>query len=142
MNIYVANLAREVTEDELKKAFEEFGEVESVNIIKDKYSGDPKGFGFVHMPSKEEGQSAIDNLNGKELQGKPLNVNEARPRTERDGGGFGRGGKGGGRGGFGGGGKGGGKGGYGGGGYGGGGYGGGGKGSNRGGHGGGRGGNR
>jgi len=137
MNIYVANLAREVTEDELKKAFEEFGEVESVNIIKDKYSGDPKGFGFVQMPSKKEGQSAIDNLNGKELQGKPLNVNEARPRTDRGGGGFGRGGKGGGRGGFGGGGKGGGKGGYGGGGYGGGG-----KGSNRGGYGGGRGGNR
>ncbi len=137
MNIYAGNLAREVTEDELKKAFEEFGEVESVNIIKDKYSGDPKGFGFVQMPSKEEGQSAIDNLNGKELQGKPLNVNEARPRTDRGGGGFNRGGKGGGRGGYGGGGKGGGKGGYGGGGYGGGG-----KGSNRGGYGGGRGGNR
>ena len=139
MNIYVGNLPREVTEDELKKAFEEFGQVESVNIIKDKYSGDSKGFGFVQMPSKDEGQSAIDNLNGKELQGKPLNVNEARPRTEnRDGGGgYGRGGKGGGRGGFGGGGKGGGKGGYGGGGYGGGG-----KGSNRGGYGGGRGGNR
>jgi len=98
---------------------------------------DSKGFGFVQMPSKEEGQSAIDNLNGKELQGKPLNVNEARPRTDRGGGGFRGGGKGGGRGGFGGGGKGGGKGGYGGGGYGGGG-----KGSNRGGYGGGRGGNR
>ncbi len=139
MNIYVGNLAREVTEDELKKAFEEFGEVESANIIKDKYSGDPKGFGFVQMPSKDEGQSAIDNLNGKELQGRPLNVNEARPRTDsRGGGGYGRGGKGGGRGGFGGGGKGGAKGGYGGGGYGGGG-----KGGNRGGYGGGgRGGNR
>ena len=140
MNIYVGNLPREITEDELKKAFEEFGQVESANIIKDKYSGDPKGFGFVQMPSKEEGQSAIDNLNGKELQGRTLNVNEARPRTDNRGGrgGFSGGGKGGGRGGFGGGRKGGGKGGYGGGGYGGGG-----KGGGRGGFGGGgRGGNR
>jgi RNA recognition motif-containing protein len=109
MNIYVGNLSREITEDELKKAFEEFGHVESANIIKDKYSGDSKGFGFV------------DNLNGKELQGRTLNVNEARPRTDNrgGGGGYGRGGKGGGRGGFGGGGKGGGRGGYGGGGKGG-----------------------
>jgi RNA recognition motif-containing protein len=118
MNIYAGNLSREVTEDELRQAFEEFGQVEKVNIIKDKYSGESKGFGFVEMPSKEEGQSAIDNLNGKELKGRPLNVNEARPRTDRGGrGGYGGGGrKGGGRGGFGGGGKGGGRGGYGGGG--------------------------
>jgi RNA recognition motif-containing protein len=125
MNIYVGNLLREVTEDELREAFEEFGQVEKAAIIKDKYSGESKGFGFVEMPSKEEGQSAIDNLNGKELKGRPLNVNEARPRTDNRGGrgGFGgRGGKGGGRGGYGGGGygggggKGGGRGGYGGGG--------------------------
>ena len=124
MNIYAGNLLREVTEDELRMAFEEFGQVEKVNIIKDKYSGESKGFGFVEMPSKEEGQSAIDNLNGKELKGRTLNVNEAHPRTDRGGyggGGYGGGGKGGGRGGYGGGGKGGGRGGYGGGGYGGGG---------------------
>jgi RNA recognition motif-containing protein len=113
MNIYVGNLSREVTEDELRLAFEEFGEVTSANIIKDKYSRESKGFGFVEMPSKDEGQSAIENLNGKELKGRTLNVNEARPRTDR--GEYGRGGKGGGRGGYGGGGKGGRRGGYGGG---------------------------
>ncbi len=114
MNIYVGNLLREVTEDELRAAFEEFGQVEKAAIIKDKYSGESKGFGFVEMPSKDEGQAAIDGLNGKELKGRPLNVNEARPRTDNRGGrgGFGdRGGKGGGRGGYGGGGYGGGKGG-------------------------------
>ena len=122
MNIFVGNLSRELTADELKLAFEEFGEVKTANIIKDKYSGESKGFGFVEMPSKNEGQSAIDTLNGKELKGRTLNVNEARPRTDNRGGrgGFGGGGKGGGRGGFGGGGKGGGRGGYGGGGKGGG----------------------
>ena len=85
MNIYVGNLLREVTEDELRLAFEEFGQVETAKIIKDKYSGESKGFGFVEMPSKDEGQSAIDNLNGKELKGRTLNVNEARPRTDRGG---------------------------------------------------------
>jgi RNA recognition motif-containing protein len=103
MNIYAGNLSREVTEDELRQAFEEFGQVEKATIIKDKYSGESKGFGFVEMPSKEEGQSAIDNLNGKELKGRTLNVNEARPRTDR--GGYGGGGKRGGRGGYGGGGR-------------------------------------
>ena len=115
MNIYVGNLSRDVTEDELRKAFEEFGQVDTANIIKDKYSGESKGFGFVEMSSKDEGQSAIDNLNGKELKGRTINVNEARPRTDSRGsrGGFGGGGKGGNRGGFGGG-KGGSRGGYGG----------------------------
>ena len=107
MNIYVGNLSNEVTEEDLKQAFETFGEVESVKIIKDKYTNRSKGFGFVEMASKAEGQSAIDGLNGKELKGKALNVNEARPRTEsrgRGGGyGGGRGGQGGGRGGYGGG---------------------------------------
>ena len=113
MRIYAGNLLREVTEDELRVAFEEFGQVESATILKDKYSDVSKGFGFVEMPSKEEGQSAIDNLNGKELKGRTLNVNEARPRTDHGGGerysgdrgkrGFGGGG---GRGGYGGGGKG------------------------------------
>jgi len=120
MNIYVGNLSNEATEEDLKQAFETFGQVESVKIIKDKYTNRSKGFGFVEMPSKAEGQSAIDGLNGKELKGKALNVNEARPRTEsrgRGGGyGGGRGGQGGGRGGYGGGrgGQGGGRGGYGG----------------------------
>mgnify|MGYP001825095433 FL=1 len=103
MNIYVGNLSHEVTEEDLRLAFEPFGQVESATIIKDKHSGQSKGFGFVEMASKAEGQSAIDGLNGKELKGRALNVNEARPRTEsrRSGGGYGsgRGGQGGGRGG-------------------------------------------
>ncbi len=82
MRIYIGHLSRKVTEDELRLAFEEFGQVESTNIIKDKYSGESKGFGFVEIPSKEEGQSAIDNLNGRELKGRTLNVDEARPRTD------------------------------------------------------------
>jgi RNA recognition motif-containing protein len=96
MNIYVGNLSHEVTEEDLKQAFEAFGQVESVNIIKDRYSGESRGFGFVEMPAKAEAQSAINDLNGKELKGRTLNVNEARPRTESRGG---RGGYGGGRGG-------------------------------------------
>ena len=103
MKIYVGNLSYEVSEEDLRLALEEFGQVESVTIIKDKHSGRSKGFGFVEMASKAEGQSAIDGLNGKELKGKALNVNEARPRTESRGGrggyGGGRGGQGGGRGG-------------------------------------------
>jgi len=96
MNIYVGNLSYDVKEEDLQEAFKAFGQVESVKIITDKYSGQSKGFGFVEMPSKAEGQSAIDGLNGKELKGRTLNVNEARPRTESRGG---RGGYGGGRGG-------------------------------------------
>ena len=82
MNIYAGNLSREVTEEDLRQAFEAFGQVESAAIIKDKYSGESKGFGFVEMPAKAEGQSAINGLNGKELKGRTLNVNEARPRSE------------------------------------------------------------
>jgi len=104
MNIYAGNLSRDLTEDELRLAFEEFGQVESVNIINDKYTGESKGFGFIQMPSNEEGKAAIENLNGKELKGRAITVNEARPRTDHGGrGGFGGGRKGGGRGGFGGG---------------------------------------
>ncbi len=101
MNIYIGNLSYEVTEEDLKQAFEAFGQVESVNIIKDKFSGRSKGFGFVEMPDKANAQSAINELNGKELKGRSVNVNEARPRTESRGGrggyGGGRGGRGGGR---------------------------------------------
>jgi RNA recognition motif-containing protein len=91
MNIYVGNLSYEITEEDLRLAFEQFGAVESINIIKDKFSGQSKGFGFVEMPSKAEGQSAIDGLNGNEKKGRTLKVSEARPRPEkRDGrGGFG-----------------------------------------------------
>lgn len=109
MNIYVGNLSYDITEDELRAAFTEFGQVESASIITDKYSGQSKGFGFIEMPSKEEAQSAIDSLNGKELNGREIVVNEARPRSEDRGGGRGGsrgggGGRGGGRGGRGGGG--------------------------------------
>jgi RNA recognition motif-containing protein len=99
MNIYIGNLSYEVTEEDLQQAFEAFGQVESVNIIKDKFSGRSKGFGFVEMPDKANAQSAIKELNGKELKGRTLNVNEARPRTESRGGGGGYGGGRGGRGG-------------------------------------------
>ena len=107
MNIYVGNLAREVTEDDLREAFEAFGQVSTATIIKDKFSGESRGFGFVEMPSKNEAQTAITEMNEKDLKGRTINVNEARPKTDRGGGGGGRrggGGFGGGRGGGGGGG--------------------------------------
>jgi RNA recognition motif-containing protein len=103
MNIYVGNLSQDVTEDDLRQAFEALGQVESVNIIKDRFSGESRGFGFVEMPSKDEAQKAMDELNGTDLKGRALNVNEARPKTDRGGGRGGRGGRGGGRGGYGGG---------------------------------------
>jgi len=112
MNIYVGNLSYRVTEEELRQAFESLGKVDTATIIKDKYSGESKGFGFVEMPSGDEARAAIEAMNGKELKGRALKVNEARPRSEhrRGGGGrsgFGsRGGRGGGnRGSFGGGGN-------------------------------------
>ena len=109
MNIYVGNLAPDVTEDELKLAFEAFGQVQTATVIKDKFSGESRGFGFVEMPAKAEAQTAITEMNGKDLKGRALNVNEARPKTERPrGGGGGYGGGGGGRRGGGGGGDGGG----------------------------------
>jgi RNA recognition motif-containing protein len=98
VNIYVGNLAHEVTEEELKAAFAAFGQVDTVNIIKDRFSGMSKGFGFVEMPAKAEGEAAIAGLNGKNLKGRTLNVNEARPRADgRRGGGGGGGRSGGGR---------------------------------------------
>ena len=105
MNIYVGNLSGDVGDDDLRQAFEAFGQVVSVTVIKDKFSGKSRGFGFVEMPSKDEAQSAIEGLNGKDLKGQSLNVNEARPRTESRGGrggyGGGRGGQGGSKGGYG-----------------------------------------
>jgi len=95
LKIYVGNLSRDVTEDELRKEFEAFGKVDSVTIVRDRYSGQPRGFGFVEMTTKAEGQAAIAGLNGKTLGDRTLNVNEARPRSDTRGGGF-RGGRGGG----------------------------------------------
>ncbi len=93
MKIYVGNLAFSVTGDDLKGAFEAFGQVASVNVIKDQYSGQSKGFGFVEMPDTSEAKAAIAALNGKELNGRALNVNEARPKADRNrSGGFGGGG--------------------------------------------------
>jgi RNA recognition motif-containing protein len=102
VNIYVGNLSHDVSTEDLRQAFEAYGEVSSVNIIKDKYSGQSRGFGFVEMPDKAEAQTAIESLNGKDLRGREMNVNEARPRTDRGGprgpgGGRGRSGFGGGR---------------------------------------------
>ena len=87
MNIYVGNLSRDVSEAELKEAFQAFGEIQSCNIIKDKFTGESRGFGFVEMPNKEEAEKAISMLNGKDFKGRSLKVNEAKPRTEGSGGG-------------------------------------------------------
>ncbi len=111
MKIYVGNLPRELTEDDLRHEFEAFGTVESVAIVKDRYSGQPRGFGFVEMPTKSEAVAALTGLKGKVLQERTLDISEARPRPEGGrgggqfrGGGGGRSGGSGGRGGFGGGG--------------------------------------
>lgn len=87
MNIYVGNLSTEVTEDELRQEFQAFGQVASVNIIKDKYSGRSRGFGFVEMPVVSEGQAAVAGLKGKALKDRTLDVSEARPRDDKRGGG-------------------------------------------------------
>lgn len=108
MNIFVGNLSRDVTNEDLQQAFAAFGEVTSANVIRDKFSGDSRGFGFVEMPAKAAAQAAIAGMNGKELKGRAVNVNEARPRADnrsgggggdrgrRPGGGYGGGGGGGG----------------------------------------------
>ncbi len=83
MNLYVGNLAYSVTEEDLKEVFSEFGELESVNIIKDKYSGQSKGFGFVEMPDNSEADKAIKALNGSQIKGRPIKVNQAKPRGDR-----------------------------------------------------------
>lgn len=92
MNIFVGNLSRDVTEDDLLNAFSAYGRVTRATVLRDKFSGDPRGFGFVEMEAKAEAQAAINGLNGTELKGRALNVNEARPKTERSGGGGGGGG--------------------------------------------------
>ena len=87
MNIYVGNLSSDVTEEELLEEFKAFGGVTSASIIKDKYSGQSRGFGFVEMPSKSEAEAAIAGLKGKTLKDRTLDVNEARPRSDSRGGG-------------------------------------------------------
>jgi len=82
MNIYVGNMSFDTTEDQLRQAFEGFGEVSTVNIITDKNSGEPRGFAFVEMSARDEAAEAISGLNGQELDGRTLKVSEARPRTE------------------------------------------------------------
>ena len=83
MKIYVGNLSYTVTDEDLKKAFEAFGKVDSANVIKDQFSNRSKGFGFVEMADSGEAQAAISGLNGKDLDGRTMNVNEAKPRPER-----------------------------------------------------------
>lgn len=87
MNLYVGNLSYRMTDDQLRQEFEQYGQVASCTIIVDKATGQSKGFGFLEMPSREEAEAAITGLNGRELQGRRLNVNEARPRENAGGGG-------------------------------------------------------
>ncbi|MEZ0328213.1 MAG: RNA-binding protein [Dissulfuribacterales bacterium] len=96
MNIYVGNIPRNTQEQDLMQAFSAFGQVSTVNIIKDKFTGEGRGFGFVEMPDTTAAQAAIAALNGKDFMGRPLTVNEAKPRTDDRRGGGGRGGYGGG----------------------------------------------
>lgn len=90
-NIYVGNLDFKVTEDELRQAFSAYGQVDNVTILKDRDTGQPRGFGFVEMANDEEAEKAISGMNGAQLGSRALNVNEARPKESRGGGGFGGG---------------------------------------------------
>ena len=83
MNIYVGNLSRDVVDDDLLQAFKEFGEVKSAAVLKDRYTGEARGFGFVEMPNKEEALKAIQALNSKEMKGRLMIVNEARPPKDK-----------------------------------------------------------
>jgi cold-inducible RNA-binding protein len=99
MKLYVGNLAFQTTGEDLQQLFSQAGTVESASVVEDRETGRSRGFGFVEMSTKEEGQAAIQQFNGKDVSGRNLNVNEAKPREDRGGGGFG-GGRGGGRGGY------------------------------------------
>ncbi|HTX19516.1 MAG TPA: RNA-binding protein [Bacteroidota bacterium] len=85
MNIFVGNISRDASEQDLRQAFEAFGQVATVSVIMDKFTHVSKGFGFVEMPEKAQADAAIAGLNGKDLKGRPLTVNEARPREDRGG---------------------------------------------------------
>lgn len=93
MKLYVGNLSFQTSSDELKQLFAQAGTVESATVVEDRETGRSRGFGFVEMSSKQEGQKAIEQFNGKEFNGRTLTVNEARQREERSGGGGGRGGR-------------------------------------------------
>ena len=82
MNIYIGNMSYETTEDQLRQAFQSFGQVSTVKVIMDRDSGQPKGFAFIEMPATNEATAAISGLNGKELNGRALRVNQAKPREE------------------------------------------------------------
>ncbi len=86
MNLYVGNLLFNVSENDLRTAFEQFGQVTEVRLIMDKFSGKSKGFGFIEMPSKDEAEKAIREMNSKEFMGRALNVSVAKPKTDRGGG--------------------------------------------------------
>jgi RNA recognition motif-containing protein len=90
MNLYVGNLSHQATEDELEQAFAAFGQVQSVTIIKDKFSGESRGFAFVEMADQNEALAAISGLTGREISGRSIKVNEARPRADDRRGGGGR----------------------------------------------------
>ena len=92
-NIFVGNLSFNTAEDELRQLFEPFGQVDRVSIMTDRDTGRSRGFGFVEMASNEDGEKAIASLNGSQVGGRTINVNEARPKTERSGGGGGGGGR-------------------------------------------------
>ncbi|MCL5278822.1 MAG: RNA-binding protein [Planctomycetes bacterium] len=97
MNIYVGNLSFEVTDDDLRQIFSAYGEVESASVVKDRFSGESRGFGFVEMPAKKDADAAIAALNGTEQKGRTITVNEAKPKAPKSGGGGGGGGGRGGR---------------------------------------------
>ena len=82
MNIYVGNLSRDVTEDELREIFQNHGYVDSAIVVKDRYSGESRGFGFVEMPNNDEANSAMQELNGKDLKGNIIKVSQARPKAK------------------------------------------------------------
>jgi RNA recognition motif-containing protein len=92
MNIYVGNLSFEVTDDDLRQLFSAYGEVESASVVKDRFSGESRGFGFVEMPAKKDADAAIAGLNGTEQKGRTITVNEAKPKAPKSGGGGGGGG--------------------------------------------------
>ncbi len=82
MNIYVGNLPNSVNENDLREVFQAFGEVSTASVIKDKFSGESRGFGFIEMPNKGEAEKAISMMNGKDLKGRTAKVNEAKPKTD------------------------------------------------------------
>jgi len=97
MNIYVGNLSFEVTDDDLRQLFTAYGEVESASVVKDRFSGESRGFGFVEMPARKDAEAAIAALNGTDVKGRTVTVNEAKPKAPKSGGGGGGGGGRGGR---------------------------------------------